>query len=111
VSPAVASHAGDNPSTSDSKVGNKKGKVKFPCRLCEGSHQTYLFPRVDEASYLLENIVYIQQKIPTAYHKFFPNPPLVDELVNLVPSLVNLVDQLIDSVPSSVNHQLIPFFL
>jgi hypothetical protein len=57
MSPLPASHVGDNPSTSNSKVGSKKGRVKFPCRLCEGSHQTYLFPRMDEASCLLEDIV------------------------------------------------------
>jgi hypothetical protein len=111
VSPTVTSHVGDIPSTSESKVGNKKGKVKFPYRLCEISHQTYLFPRVDEVSYLLENIAYVQQQLPTTYHKFSSNSPLIDELVNLVPSSVNLVDQLIDSIPSSVNHRSIPVFL
>jgi hypothetical protein len=51
---------------------------------------------MDEASYLLENIVDVQQQIPS------PNPPLVDELVNLVPSSVNLVDQ----VSIRFHHQL-----
>jgi hypothetical protein len=41
---------------------------------------------MDEASYILENIVYVQQQLP------YPNWPLVDELVNPVPSSVNLVD-------------------
>jgi hypothetical protein len=51
---------------------------------------------MDEASYLLENIVDVQQKLPS------PSPPLVDELVNLVPSSVNLVDQVIHLVQSSI---------
>jgi hypothetical protein len=39
-------------------------------------HRNYLFPRMDEASYMLEKIVDVQKKIPS------PNSPLVDELVN-----------------------------
>jgi hypothetical protein len=76
----LAGHAGDKPSTSDNQVGSKKGKVKFPCLLCKEMHHSYLFPHMDEASYMLENIVDVQQQLPS------PNPPLVDELVNLVPS-------------------------
>jgi hypothetical protein len=100
---AASGHAGDNPSTSDIKVGSKKGRVKFPFRLCEGSHRTYLFPHMDEGSHLLENVVNFHQKIPTSYHKLFPNLPLVYELVNRVPSSVTLVGQVIDLVPSSLN--------
>jgi hypothetical protein len=96
MSSVVAGHVGDKPSTSDNKVGCKKGKVKFPCLLCKDMHRSYIFPRMDEASYLLENNVDVQQKLPS------PNPPLVDELVNLVPSSFNLVDQVIHLVPSSV---------
>jgi hypothetical protein len=44
----------------------------------------------------LEKIVNVQQQLPS------PNLPLVDELVNPVPSSVNLVDQVIHPVPSSV---------
>jgi hypothetical protein len=62
TSPAFGHHVDDNPSTSHSTVGEKKSRVKFPCRLCEGSHQTYLFPHMDEASCLLENIVDVQQQ-------------------------------------------------
>jgi hypothetical protein len=108
VSPAASSHAGDNPSTSDSKVGSKKGRVKFPCRLCEGSHQTYLFPRMDEASHLLEEIVVSQQQLPTGYHKISTNQPLVDKVVDLIPSSVDPTlpleseVQVVDLVPSSV---------
>jgi hypothetical protein len=59
-------------------------------------HRNYPFPRMDEASYLLENIVDVHQQLPS------PNPLLVDELVNIVPSSVNLVDQVVHPVLSSV---------
>ena len=48
-------HAGDTPSTSGSKVHGKKGKVKFPCRLCEGNHPIHLCPYLDEAKKVLDN--------------------------------------------------------
>jgi hypothetical protein len=60
--------------------------------LCKEMHHTYLCSRMDEASYLLEKIVNVQQQLPTAYRKLSLNLPLVDELVNLVPSSINLVD-------------------
>jgi hypothetical protein len=106
MSPTASSNDGDNPSNSNIKVGSKKSRVKYPCRLCEGIHQTYLFHRMDEASHLLENIVDFQQQLPTTYHKFSPNLPLVDELINIVPSSVNLVDQVIDQIHSSVDPTL-----
>jgi hypothetical protein len=57
---------------------------------------------MDEASYLLKNIVDVQQQLPTGYRKLSPNPPLVDELVNLFPSSVSPVDQVVNLVSSSV---------
>ena len=48
-SSAFGDHVGDKPSPSDSKVHGKKGKVKFPCRLCEWNHHIHLFPCMDEA--------------------------------------------------------------
>ena len=45
---------------------------------------------------MLENIANIQQQIPS------PNPTLVDELVNLVPSSVNPIDQVVNPIPSSI---------
>ena len=48
--PTSRDNAGDKPSTSDSKVHGKKGKVKFPCKLCEGNHLIHLHPYMDEAS-------------------------------------------------------------
>jgi hypothetical protein len=102
VSSAIASHVSDNPSTS-TQVGNNKVKVKFPCLLCKDMHHTYIFPRMDEASYMLKNIAYVQQQLPTDYRKLSPNPPLVDELVNSVPSSVSLVDQMVNLVSSYID--------
>ena len=48
-------HVGDTPSTSGSKVHGKKGKVKFPCRLCEGNHTIHLCPYLDKAKRGLDN--------------------------------------------------------
>jgi hypothetical protein len=89
--------AGDTPSTSDVNVGKKKTTVKFPCMLCEGDNYSHLFPRMDEASSLLEKI-----QLPICYRNIPPNPLLVDGMVNLVPSLVSLVDQVVNLVSSSV---------
>jgi hypothetical protein len=102
ISPVASSHGGNNPSTSDSKFGSKKGRLNFPYRLCEGIHRIYLFPCVDGKG-LLEKYFISQQKILVGYHKFSIKPPLVDELVNMVPSSVNMVHQVIDLVPSLVD--------
>jgi hypothetical protein len=109
VSLAIVSHVSDNPSNSDNEVGSKKGKFKTPSWLCKEMHCTYLCPRMDEASHMLENISNTQMKHYTDYHKLSPNPPLVDELVNLLPSSVNPVDQVVNLDPSSINrvHQVI----
>jgi hypothetical protein len=96
LSSATTSPASDKPSTSDNQVRIKKGKVKIHCLLCKEMHCSYLCPHMDAASYLLEKIVDVKQQLPS------PNLPLVDELFNLIPSLVNPVDQVIHPVPSLV---------
>jgi hypothetical protein len=112
TSSAPVEHASGTLSTSDVKVGKKNRNFKFPCILCEVHHYSYLFPRMDEDFYLLENI-----QLPTSYHNISPKTSLVDRLVNLAPSLVSLVDrvvnlvsslvepltQVFDPVPSSIN--------
>jgi hypothetical protein len=77
----VVGHAGDNPSTSNHQVGGKKGQVNIPCWLCGEMHHTYLFPCMDEASQLLEDIVISQQQPLVASHEPSSNQPLVDEVV------------------------------
>jgi hypothetical protein len=120
MSSASEQHADDLPSTSHDTVGKKKSRVKFPCMLCKGSHLTHLFPHMDEASKLLEDMTVSQPQLPAAYHKISLNLPIVDgmitpvpspvnpvdHVVNLVTSLVEPVDKVVDPIPSSVNPTL-----
>jgi hypothetical protein len=120
MSSASEQHADDLPSTSHDIVGKKKSRVKFPCMLCKGSHLTHLFPHMDEASKLLEDMTVSQPQLPAAYRKLSLNPPVVDgminpvplsvnpvdQVVNLVTSLDEPVDQVVDPIPSSVNPTL-----
>jgi hypothetical protein len=120
MSSASEQHVDDLPSTSHDTVGKKKSRVKFPCMLCKGSHLTHLFPRMDKASKLLEDMTVSQPQLPAAYRKFSLNPPVVDgmitpdpssvnpidHVVNLVTSLIEPVDKVVDPIPSSVNPTL-----
>jgi hypothetical protein len=98
-------------------IGKKKSRVKFPCMLCKGSHLTHLFPHMDKASKLLEDMTVSQPQLPFAYRNISLNPPVVDgiitpvpspvnpvdHVINLVTSLVEPVDKVVDLIPSSVN--------
>jgi hypothetical protein len=120
MSLASEQHADDFPSTSHDTVRKKKSRVKFPCMLCKGSHLTHLFPCMDEASKLLEDMTISQPQLPAAYRKLSLNPPIVDGMITLVPSpvtpvdhvvnlvttLVEPVDKMVDPIPSSVNPTL-----
>jgi hypothetical protein len=119
MSLASEQHADNPPSTSHDTIGKQKSRVKFPCMLCEGSHLTHLFPHMDEASKLLEDMIVSQPQLPAAYRKLSLNPPIVDgmimvlspvnpvdHVVNLAMSLVELVDKVVDPIPSSVNPTL-----
>jgi hypothetical protein len=115
MSSAFEQHTDDLSSTSHDTIGKKKSRVKFPCMLCKGSHLTHLFPHMDKASKLLEDMTVSQPQLPVAYRKLSLNPPvvdgmitpvlvnLVDHVVNLVTSLVEPVDKVVDLIPSSVN--------
>jgi hypothetical protein len=114
---AYEQHADDPPSTSHDIVGKKKSRVKFPCLLCKGSHLTHLFPHMDKASKLMEDMTVSQPQLPAAYRKLYLNPPVIDGMIDLAPSpanpidhvinlvmlLVELVDKVVDPIPSSVN--------
>jgi hypothetical protein len=100
TSSVVVYHVGDKPSNSDNQVGSNKGKFKFPCLLCMEMHRSYLFPHMDEASHLLENIVDFQQQFSSGY------PPLVYELIHLVPTSVESVDQVINLISRSIDPTL-----
>jgi hypothetical protein len=102
MSLAFEQHADDPLSTSHDTIGKKKSRVKFPCMLCKGSHLTHLFPCMDEASKLLEDMTVSQPQLPTAYRKLSINPPIVDGMITLVPSSVNPVDDVVNLVTSLV---------
>ena len=50
-------HVDDASSTNDSLVKSRKGRVRYRCFLCKDMHRTYLCPRMDESSKLLEYII------------------------------------------------------
>jgi hypothetical protein len=102
MSSASEQHTDDLPSTSHDTVGKKKSRVKFPCMLCKGSHLTHIFPHMDKASKLLEDMTVSQPQLPAAYRKLSLNPPVVDRMITLVPSSINPVDHVINLVTSLV---------
>jgi hypothetical protein len=57
---------------------------------------------MDEASKLLEDMTISQPQLPAAYRKLSLNPLVVDGMITLVPSPVNLVDHVINLVTSLV---------
>jgi hypothetical protein len=102
MSSASEQHTNELPSTSHDIVWKKKKRVKFPCMLCKGSHLTHLFPHMDEASKLLEEMIVSQPQLPAAYRILTLNPHVVDGMINLVPSSVNRVDHVVNLVTSLV---------
>ena len=54
ISLSFGHHTEDTPSNNDYVVKSRKGKVKNYCLLCKDMHLTYLCPRMDEASKLLD---------------------------------------------------------
>ena len=89
MSSASNHHTDDTPSTSDSFLKSRKGKVRYPCLLCKDMHRTYLCPRMDEASKLLEHITAPRQWLPIGYHNLSLEPPLVDQEFDSISSVVN----------------------
>jgi hypothetical protein len=96
MSSAFQQHVDDLPSTSQDTIGKKKSRAKFSCMLCKGSHVTYLFPHMEEALKLMEEMIVSQPHLPASYCKLTLNPHVVDEMINLVPSSVNLIDHVIN---------------
>jgi hypothetical protein len=112
MSLASLDHAGDSPSTRNHQVGSKKDRVKYPCRLCEGNNQTYLYPCMDKDSCLLEDIVVSHKQLANSYHKISIDQPLVDKVVDMIQSSVNPTlsleseVQVVDPIPPSINPTL-----
>ena len=87
--PTFDSHVSDHSSINDNKVKGKKGRVKFPCKLCSRSHLTYLCPCKEEDSKLLRDSVISQQKPMDCSQNPCPKQPLVEEVVDPKPSSIN----------------------
>ena len=60
-------HADDEPSTKDNETHKEQGKIKFPCRLCEGNHPIHLCPYMDEASKVLDTLSASESCLPVGY--------------------------------------------
>jgi len=86
MSPASTGHASDGSSTSDNKVGGKKIKFKFHCKLYKGIHRTYHYPHIEEDSKLLNDNVVSQQKPLVTSQDSSPTQPMVEEAVNMIRS-------------------------
>jgi hypothetical protein len=102
MSLASEQHVDDLPSNSHDTVGKKKSRVKFPCILCKGSHLTHLFPCMEKASKLLDEMTVSRSQLPAAYRKFSLNPPIVDGMITLDPSSINLIDHVVNLVTSLI---------
>lgn len=110
-------HVDATPSDSD---GKNKGKIKFPCRLCEGEHLLHLYPLMDKASKVLENVVAPQSQLLVGYQRLSFDPLLVGKEIDLDPSLAcrdllehdslvfvqnqPLVVKSVDLVPPPISH-------
>ena len=57
---------------------------------------------MEEASKFLEDMIVSQPQLPTAYRKLTLDPPVVDGMINLAPSSVNLVDHVVNLITSLV---------
>jgi hypothetical protein len=88
MSPTSIGHDSGSLSTNDNKVGGRKGKVNFPCKLCNGNYRTYHFPYRKEASQFLEDSLIFHRQLSVSSQESSPTQTLVDEVVNTIRSLV-----------------------
>jgi hypothetical protein len=102
MSSASEKHVDDLLLTSHYIIGKKKCRVKFPCMLCKGIHLTHLFPRMEKASKLLEDMTISQPQLPAGYRKVSLNLPVVDGMITPDLSSVNPIDHVINMVTSLI---------
>ena len=69
--------------------GKEKGKIRIPCRLCEGNHPLHLCPLMDKASAILESLTASSPQLPVGYQRLSSDPLLVDKEIDLDSSLVH----------------------
>jgi len=78
VASTSESHVDCIPSTSGNEAQGHKGKMKFPCKLCEGDHAIHHCPFLDEAKRVLEDRSVSPPRLPPGYKKLSPCPSLVE---------------------------------
>jgi len=102
VASTSESHVDSTLSTSGSEAHGQKGKIKFPCKLCEGDHTVHHCPFLDEAKRVLEDRPVSPIRLPPGYKKLSLSPPLVENLAGPLKwsAEVSIVDnELSESIP------------
>jgi hypothetical protein len=61
--------------------GKKKGKIRIPCRLCEGNHPLHLCPLMDKAS-VLESLTAPSPQLPRWLSSLSSDPSPVDKEID-----------------------------
>jgi len=87
--PSLSSEAqGD--ATLSTRNGKKKGKIRIPCRLCEGNHPLHLCPFMDKASIVLKSLTAPLPQLPVGYQRLFAatDRPPADKEIDSNPSRV-----------------------
>jgi len=87
--PSSSSGAHDD-ATLSTRNGKEKGKIRIPCRLCEGNHPLHLCPLMDKASTVLESLTASSPQLPDGYQRLSATAdrPPVDKEIDLDSSLV-----------------------
>ena len=98
MSSTSVNHVESTPSTSENEVNGQKGKLKFPCRLCEGDHALHHCPILDEAKSVLDNHPASLQQLPPGYKKLLPSPSLVENPTDI--PLLSVEMPIIENKPS-----------
>lgn len=80
-------HVDVTPSTSS---GKKKGKIRFPYRLCEGNHLLHLCLLMDKTSSILENHIASSPQLLFGYYKLSYDPLSIYKEIDLDSSLVHI---------------------
>lgn len=73
--------------TSSTNGGKNNGNIRFTYRLCEGKNILHLFPLMDKASKVLENLAAPQPQLLLSYRRFYSIPLLVGKEIDLDSSL------------------------
>lgn len=86
-SSSTGPHSDDTPVVGNTKG---KGKIRLPCKLCEGHHFLHLCPLMDKASSVLESLADPPPQLPAGYQRLSASAdcPSTDDKVGSHTSLV-----------------------